>query len=227
MLFSQTFWSCSQQLSPSLQLPGKLQSRQEEEKLNSLPLSGYLVYLKDSLSNRDYLVDTGASRSVFPHHSSAALTGPRLLMADGRSTKAWGSRLIPLQFDTCRFQFQFFLAVVDQPLFGADFLAEFDLLEDTKTSKFFKVPPLNLLHRLGFLPLFPPLPLCVNSLLMLPLSWMSSLQPGKPPEHNVEHVIETEGQPLYARYSHLDQVKLAQAKAEFQKLESAGIIRWV
>ena len=37
-------------------------------------------------------------------------------------------------------------------------------------------------------------------------------------------MIETEGQPLYARPCHLDQVKLAQAKAEFQKLESAGII---
>ena len=55
------------------------------------PLSrfyGYLMYLQDALSNRDYLVDTGASRSVFPHRSSAAPTGPRLLMADGRPTKA-------------------------------------------------------------------------------------------------------------------------------------------
>ena len=57
---------------------------------------------------------------------------------------------------------------------------------------------------------------------------MSFLQPGihellvNPPEHNVEHVIETEGQPLYAPPRHLDQVKLAQAKAEFQKLESDG-----
>ena len=38
-------------------------------------------------------------------------------------------------------------------------------------------------------------------------------------------MIETEGQPLYARPRRLDQVKLAQAKAEFQKLESVGIIR--
>ena len=33
-------------------------------------------------------VDTGASCSVFPHHSSAAPIGPSLLMADGRPTKA-------------------------------------------------------------------------------------------------------------------------------------------
>ena len=57
-----------------------------------------------------------------------------------------------------------------------------------------------------------------------PAAW-NPRTPGKLPEHNVEHVIETEGQPLYARPCRLDQVKLAQAKAEFQKLESAGIIR--
>ena len=52
-------------------------------------------------------------------------------MADGRPTKAWGSRLIPLQFGARRFQFQFLLAEVDQPILGADFLAEFNLLVDT------------------------------------------------------------------------------------------------
>ena len=36
--------------------------------------------------------------------------------------------------------------------------------------------------------------------------------------------MKQKGQPLYARPRRLDQVELAQAKAEFQKLESAGII---
>ena len=65
---------------------GKLQSRREEEELNSLPVGSLLIYLQDVLTNRQLLVDTGASCSVFPHHSSAAPTGPRLLMADGRPT---------------------------------------------------------------------------------------------------------------------------------------------
>ena len=136
------------------------------------------MYLQDALSNRDYLVDTGASRSVFPHRSSAAPTGPHLLMDHGRPTKAWGSRLIPLQFGSRCFQFQFLLADVDQPILGADFLAEFDLLKAQRTPKFFKISPLNLLHRLGFLLPIPPLPLYANLPLMLPLSWMSFLQPG-------------------------------------------------
>ena len=157
---------------------------------------------------------------MFPHRSSAAPTGPCLLMADGWPTKAWGSRLIPLQFGSRCFQIQFLLAGVDQPILGADFLAEFDLLVNTKNPKFFKISPSNLLHRLGFLPPIPPLPLCVKSdvaslLDEFPAAW-NPRTPGKLPVHNVEHVIETEGQPLYARPHRLDQVKLAQAKAEFQ-----------
>ena len=62
----------------------------EKEELNSLPVGGYLIYLSDVLTNQDFLVDTGASRSVFSHHSSAAPSGPRLLMADGNPVKAWG-----------------------------------------------------------------------------------------------------------------------------------------
>ena len=176
------------------------------------------MYLQDALSNRDYLVDTGASRSVFPHHSSAAPTGPRLLMADGRPTKAWGSRLIPLQFGSRRFQFQFLLADVDQPILGADFLAEFDLLVDTKNHQ--------VLQNLSSEPLAPPrfsptdssvASVCklapdVASLLdEFPAAW-NPPTPGKLPERKVEHVIETEGQPLYARPRRLDQVKLAQAQ---------------
>ena len=68
-------------------------------------------------------------------------------MADGWQTKAWGSRLIPLQFGSRRFQFQFLLANVDQPILGADFLAEFDLLVDTKNRQF--------LQNLSFEPLAP------------------------------------------------------------------------
>ena len=150
-------------------------------------------------------------------------------MADGRPTKAWSSRLIPLQFGSRRFQF--LLADLDQPILGADFLAEFNLLVNTKNPQ--------VLQNLSFEPLAPPrfspadssvASVCklapdVASLLdEFPAAW-NPRTPGKLPEHNVEHVIETEGQPLYTGPRRLDQIKLAQAKAEFQKLELAGIIR--
>ena len=56
-----------------------------------------------------------------------------------------------------------------------------------------------------------------------PAAWKPCL-PGQLPGHYVEHVIETEEQPLYACPSHLDQVKLAFAKAEFQNMEAEGFI---
>ena len=57
-----------------------------------------------------------------------------------------------------------------------------------------------------------------------PAAWKPCL-PGRLPGHHVEDVIVTEGQPLYARPHRLDQVKLAAAKVEFQKMEEAGIIQ--
>ena len=113
-----------------MQFPGKLQSRLEEEELNSLPVGGLLINLLDVLTNRQFLVDTGVSCSVFPHQSSAAPTDPRLLMADGRPKKSWGCRTLPLQFGDRHFQFPFLLVSVDNPILGADFLAESDLLVD-------------------------------------------------------------------------------------------------
>ena len=214
-----------------MQLPGKLQSRREEEELNHLPVGGLLIYLRDFLSNRDFLVDTGASRSVFPHLSSATPTGPRLLMADGRPANAWGTRNLPLQFGNRRFQFLFLLAAMDCPILGADFLSEFDLLVDPARRV--------VLQRSSMKPLAPPtispadfsiasvskLAPDVTSLLdEFPDAWKNRL-PGQLPKHHIQHVIETDGQPLYACPRGLDQVKLAAAKKEFEKMEAAGIIR--
>jgi len=83
-----------------------------------------LIYFSRYI-NYCYSYKLNISRSVFPHHSSAAPTGPCLLMADGRPTKAWGSRTLSLQFGNRRFQFSFLLLDVDRPILGADFLAEF------------------------------------------------------------------------------------------------------
>ena len=68
-------------------------------------------------------------------------TGPHFLMADGCPTKAWGSRTLPIQFGNRRFQFSFLLANVDRPILGADFLAEFDLLEDASKQQVLERSP--------------------------------------------------------------------------------------
>jgi hypothetical protein len=68
-----------------LQLDGKLGCRGGQ--LNAL---GSLIYLQDSVSNQQFLVDTGAAVSVFPHRSAAASSGPLLSGADGKPISAWG-----------------------------------------------------------------------------------------------------------------------------------------
>ena len=69
-------------------------------------------------------------------------------MADGNPVKAWGSRILPLQFGNRRFQFSCLHAAVDHPILGADFLDEFDILVDPAKRQ--------VLQRSDFTPLAPP-----------------------------------------------------------------------
>merc|ERR1712074_356811 len=87
---------------------------------------GGLLYIRDTLSRRFFLVDTGASISVFPHRSPVTAAAP-LRAAGGQPIQSWGTRTLPLSFSsstggTHRFDWEFTLAAVDRPILGADFL---------------------------------------------------------------------------------------------------------
>ena len=86
---------------------GKLAVRQAETPIKpagSPPLasapeefcSSFLIFLKDILSDPEFLVDSGASVSVFPGPKSSSVNGGHLLMADGSPMICSGSRIIPL-----------------------------------------------------------------------------------------------------------------------------------
>ena len=60
-----------------------------------------LIYFKDLLSSRRFLVDSRASVSVFPAPPSASGSGLQLVTADGSTCS--GSRIIPLCFGSHRF----------------------------------------------------------------------------------------------------------------------------
>ena len=98
-----------------------------------------LLFVTDILSNREFLVDSGASVSVFPSPRSSSTDGTRLLTADGSSMFCSGSRLIPLRFscgsDSRVYTWNFQLAPVSVPLLGADFLQHFNLLIHIKGCK--------------------------------------------------------------------------------------------
>ena len=121
-------------------LVGKLVFRQED--VRSLPAgpstSSPLIYLQDSLSSRRFLIDSGASVSVFPDPgSSGKESGVKLLTADGSSLSCSGSRVIPLRFGSHRFEWPFQLAPVAVPILGADFLKHYNLLLDVSNQRVF------------------------------------------------------------------------------------------
>ena len=104
-------------------LVGKLEHRQED--VSSLPAGSTgsaLIYLHDNLSNRRFLVDTGASISVFPSTNTSSTSGVQLLTADGSTLTCSGARIIPLWFGTWNCSWTFQLAPVSLPILGADFL---------------------------------------------------------------------------------------------------------
>jgi hypothetical protein len=82
---------------------------------------GQLLHLTDKLSARQFLVDTGASYSIFPHTSSDPATGPLLKGPGGQSIACWGEKQVEVVFSGCRFQWPFLLAQVDFAILGADF----------------------------------------------------------------------------------------------------------
>jgi Reverse transcriptase (RNA-dependent DNA polymerase) len=190
-----------------------------------------LTYLYDDFSCNNFLVDTGASRSVIPFSSKSAPVGPPLFTADGVKIATWGERELQLSFAGHRFTFVFVLAAVDKFILGADFLSNFKLLVD----------PFNksVLFASSLQPVAPPAagkysPL-VAALHQLSGEARALLaefpgvlpEPGKhgTPLHGITHPIETTGRPVFAKVRRLDPEKLSCAKAEFAKLEAAGIIR--
>lgn len=149
------------------------------------------IFISKIPSNREFLVNTGASCSVFPHHSSAPPSGPRLLMADGCPTKSWGSRMLPLQFGNPHLEFPFLLAAVDRHILEAYFLAESDLLVDSAKRQVFQplAPPVSLTVNTAIASVFILAPDVSSLLDEFPAAWKPCL-PGKLPGQQAEHVIK-------------------------------------
>ena len=89
-----------------------------------------LLYARDRVSRRHFLVDTGAEISVIPAIRADKLSinqGSKLTAANGSCICTFG-----LQFNKQHFQWTFTVAEVSQPLLGADFLRAHSILVDVK-----------------------------------------------------------------------------------------------
>ena len=216
---------------------GKLVIRQEP--VLSVPVGkSSLVFLHDVLSSRSFLVDTGASVSVFPQSTpgfpSSTPSTHRLQTASGAPLPCFGERLIPLRFGKKSFQWKFLLAPVSTPILGADFLRHFSLLVDIAGKRVLDAVSLDSLSSLP--PSSDSVHLCAHLsaaptsirkiLADFPEVFSSDGFTASDPKHRVFHDLPTvPGPPVFAKARRLDPEKLASAKAEFLKMEKAGVVR--
>ena len=95
-----------------------------------------LLFLQNILSDREFVVDSGAAVYVFPGPKFAFIDGVYLLTADRSPMVCSGSRIITLRFSCGSrakvYLWNFQLAPVSVPLLGSDFLQHFNLLVDIK-----------------------------------------------------------------------------------------------
>jgi hypothetical protein len=69
-----------------------------------------------------FLVDTGASCSLFPHKSTQLPFGPILKTPNGLSIPSWGESVKTMSFENRSFTWSFLLADIEFPILGADFV---------------------------------------------------------------------------------------------------------
>ena len=190
---------------------------------------GPLIYLRDKLSGKLFLVDTGAEWTLLPHWSSSPPSGPTLEGAAGRHIPSWSFSDRTVVFGKDSFNFRFLLAGVTRPILGNDFLAAHGLLVDPARRRVLRAADLSVIGGTGgpggLITHLSSVDQDIRQLLSAtPAIFAAGLQ-GHQPLHGVTHTIETEGRPVFAKARRLDPDKLAQAKAEFLELEKAGIVR--
>ena len=102
-----------------------------------------LLYIRETLSRRLFLVDMCATISVFPHPSSAS-AATSLCAAGGQPIANWGKHTIPLSFSPTSsrthywFDWNFMLAAVNRPILGANFLQHHQF--DVSIAQYLLVP---------------------------------------------------------------------------------------
>ena len=200
----------------------------------------------DELSNKAFLVDTGADISVFPVTDECKSKPDRrgLLAANGSSIRTFGSSMIDLQFSGFRVQHPFCVAEVARPILGSDFFLRHDLVIDLPRQRLLRMPleqsadVVIKARRARVSPALCGLQAAPDATAVgtatcrwedlfkkFPEVMDSSYDSRSPPKHGICHTIPTDGAPVFARPRRLFGDKLQVAKDEFNNMMKLGIIR--
>ena len=94
--------------------------------------------LQDPETRIEYLIDTGASRSLIPrslvrgHQRRSSII---MKAANGSSISTYGEKEYPLNYNATRYSWKFLIADVFIPIIGADFLYYFSLAVDVRNRR--------------------------------------------------------------------------------------------
>ena len=208
------------------------------DRINALPTQGPGLYITDTHSNKKFLVDTGAFRSIFPatnedrRRTHTQDDNIHLVAANGSNIKTYGRRTVPIRVGDRHFSWEFIIADVQTPLLGTDFLAHHGLLVDVSNSKLldvntYKATPLTAQQRCND----------VHQCTVRPNNRYKSLlqefpdvfrpelrqKPDQENKHGIFHHIKTEGPPIHSKFRRLPPHKLKAAKEAFSEMERMGL----
>ena len=183
--------------------------------------------LQDPETKVEYLIDTGAARSLIPrrmvrgHQKKSSII---MKAANGSTISTYGYAERPLNYDSKRYTWKFLIADVFMPIIGADFLHFFSLAVDVRSRRL--IPTEHVVKRGAATPqtsaaaASDPFEALLTEFADVFSSALPS--PAKKP-HQIQHHIVTRGPPVYARFRRLSPAKLEAAKKVFHELESQGI----
>ena len=206
------------------------------EEIRTIGAPGFGFFVKNALSGRKFLVDTGAFRSLLPataverRHSSRTPSNVRLVAANGTDIPLYGTRTVPIQFAGRRFCWEFIVAKVEMPLLGADFPRYYELLVDVANHRLLD---LATFHSTSLGSFRRGTRICFVSTGSLydvfcqdfPDVFRPELRqdPGQQAKHGVFHYIKTTGPPVHSKFRRLSPEKLQAAKQAFGDMERMGV----
>ena len=193
----------------------------------------FLLHVKDTRRNEQWLVDGGALLSILPPTRQQRRLGPsgaQLRAANGTEISCYGNVTRTLTIGQTDFEFSFTVADVKNRIIGADFLAHFYLAPNHRDALLINLQDFSTLPATH-----------ARDAVSSPVNFISNVDDPffklldeypdiqtptftiKEPKHGVRHHIPTDAPPVQSRARRLDPEKLAVAKAELEKLVDLGI----
>ncbi|CAH8533704.1 unnamed protein product, partial [Schistosoma rodhaini] len=199
--------------------------------------SSRLFHVRDRISGSDFLIDTGAEISILPLHLSRRRHSQHaklsLVAANNSIIKTYGEQSLILDIGLRRrFTWVFIVAEVKQPILGADFLSNYNLLVDMRKKKLIDVNTSLQVNgtitcnyeTYGVRLLRPDSQTFADLLSKYECITKADYQTENS-THHVQHTITTTGPPICAKARRLPPNKLQSAKREFEHMMQLGIIR--